>query len=76
MSVLGYCQAPMLVLALMRVMTTVNALLVVVAIAVSIWSAKAATIFFEAILQLHNKKWLVGYPVFLFYMTFVLIIVF
>lgn len=46
MSVLGYCQAPMLLLALVRIVLAPGGLLVAVALAVSVWSAAAATLFF------------------------------
>jgi hypothetical protein len=36
----------------------------------------ASTMFFEVVMKLHNKRWLVAYPVFLFYLTFVLITIF
>jgi len=50
--------------------------LILLSISFAVWSAAAATIFFGAILELESKKWLVGYPVFLYYMVFVEIILF
>jgi hypothetical protein len=77
LSVLGYCQAPMLVLGMFRMMSGMSSpFLILISISIAVWSAAAATIFFGAILELESKKWLVGFPVFLYYLVFVEIILF
>jgi len=77
LSVLGYCQAPLVILSMFRMMSGMGSpFLILISVSFAVWSAIAATIFFGAILELESKKWLVGYPVFLYYLLFVEIILF
>lgn len=77
MSILGYGLMPMLILGAVNIFITLKgALGVIIGLGCTGWSSAAATIFIEEIMKLHNKKYLVAYPVFLFYMTFVLITIF
>lgn len=77
MSILGYGLLPMLVLGLVNIFIHLKGPLgLVLGVVCTAWSAYASTMFFEVVMKLHNKKWLVAYPVFLFYLTFVLITIF
>lgn len=77
LSVLGYCQAPMVILGMFGMMSGMaSPFLILLSISFAVWSTVAATIFFGAILELQSKKWLVGYPVFLYYLVFVELVLF
>jgi hypothetical protein len=77
MSILGYGLMPMLVLGAFSIFFRLKgALGVLIGLGCTVWSSAAATIFIEEIMKLQNKKYIVAYPLFLFYMTFVLITIF
>lgn len=77
MSILGYALLPMLVLGAINIFLNLKgALGLIIGIGCSLWSCLAATAFFEVEMKLNNKKWLIAYPVLLFYLTFVLITIF
>lgn len=77
LSVLGYCQAPMVILGMFEIMSGMTSpFLILISVSFAVWSTAAATIFFGVILDLESKKWLVGFPVFLYYLVFVEIILF
>lgn len=76
-SVLGYCLLPFCFLALGSVfMDLINPVgLVIVGVTV-MWSAVAATRLFEHSLEMQDQKYLVMYPIVLFYCVFVLLTLF
>jgi hypothetical protein len=77
MSILGYGLMPMLVLGAFNIFLKLKGPLgLVLGIGCTAWSSYASTMYFEVVMKLHNKKWLIAYPVFLFYLTFVLITIF
>lgn len=77
MSILGYGLLPMLALGLINIFIHLKGPLgLILGVLCTAWSSYASSMFFEVVMKLHNKKWLVAYPVFLFYLTFVLITIF
>jgi len=77
MSILGYCLLPIVILATISVLLDlVNIFGFIITLALVFWATAAASNFFEVLLQLNHQKWLVGYPVFLFYLIFSMLTVF
>lgn len=76
-SILGYSLLPFCMLAAISIVTDLNnpggwfLCFVVVA-----WSTLTATRFFEYGLDMEDKKYLIGYPIILFYSIFMLITIF
>ena len=76
-SVLGYCLLPFCFLALASVfLNLVNPVgLLIIGLTV-MWSAVAATRLFEYSLEMQDQKYLIMYPIVLFYCVFVLLTLF
>mmetsp|Transcript_16761 Transcript_16761/g.48581 ORF Transcript_16761/g.48581 Transcript_16761/m.48581 type:complete len:310 (-) Transcript_16761:636-1565(-) len=76
-SVLGYCLLPIVFLAAVSVVVDLRGVLGYVLIPVGVlWCTNAAALFFVVQLGMHDQRWLVAYPVMLFYAVFALISVF
>ncbi|EEB08513.2 rab GTPase binding protein [Schizosaccharomyces japonicus yFS275] len=76
-SVLGYCLLPLVMVAFGRVLIDFNSLFGYIFTAISCaWCTYAASVMFVAILQLSDMRFLVAYPVFLFYAVFAVMTVF
>lgn len=78
MSILGYCLLPMLILGLLGVFLRLNSPIgVIVAILTAVWGSVAAGNFMDVLIRdTKNRKPLIVFPVFLFYMSFTLIVIF
>jgi len=77
MSILGYCLIPITILSAINViLDLVTWYGFVLCLGTIVWSTIAATRFFKVLLNLDQQKYLVGYPIFLFYLVFVLITIF
>ena len=77
MSILGYSLLPLTFLSAINIILELRTFYgMPISLGFSIWATLAATSFLTSYLELHHKKWLVSYPVFLFYITFVLITIF
>jgi len=88
LSILGYCMIPLTFLASLNIFIDLRNLVgFIVSFFFVFWAAYVATIFFEKVfsfifnmtlkaLFLNEQKWLLSYPIFLFYTTFVLITIF
>lgn len=76
-SIIGYCLLPIVLLAAASIPLDLTgaAGLVLVPTAV-LWCANAAALFFVVALGMDDRRWLVAYPVVLFYTCFALITVF
>jgi len=76
-SVMGYCLLPIVLLAALSIPLdlTGTAGLVLVPTAV-LWCANAAALFFVVVLEADDRRWLLAYPVVLFYTCFALITIF
>ncbi|EPX72078.1 rab GTPase binding protein [Schizosaccharomyces octosporus yFS286] len=76
-SVLGYSLLPLVVVAFFKNLVSFNGILGYASAAfASIWSTYAASAMFVAILQVNNMRFLVAYPIALFYAVFAVITVF
>jgi len=76
-SVLGYALLPIVGIAVLAVFFTLrNVFGAVLGVLCIAWCTACATKFFEAALAMHNQRWLIAYPVFLFYACFALITIF
>lgn len=76
-STLGYSLLPFVFLALLSVFADLkNVLGGVLSIAMITWSTVTATRFFEYGLDMENKKYLIAYPISLFYFVFMLLTLF
>ncbi|KAG8463212.1 hypothetical protein KFE25_011209 [Diacronema lutheri] len=76
-SILGYCLLPIIALAALSTALDVRGPLGYALIpAAVLWSTNAAALFFVVLLGLDDQRWLVAYPVMLFYAVFALISVF
>ena len=77
MSTLGYCMLPMLSLGLLGVFFNLKGPLgVIVALLTATWASFAAGNFLDVLIRVKNRKALIVYPVFLFYVSFTLIVIF
>eukprot|EP00743_Colponemidia_sp_Colp-15_P003406 GILK01003680.1.p1 GENE.GILK01003680.1~~GILK01003680.1.p1 ORF type:complete len:308 (+),score=29.76 GILK01003680.1:48-971(+) len=77
MSILGYCLLPIVLLASISVVIRLNGIIGSILTPLAIfWCSYAATKFFESALHMMEQRWLVGYPLMLFYTCFALITVF
>lgn len=77
MSVLGYSLLPFTFLALLAVFADLNSIPGGVAsILMILWSTVTATRYFEYGLEMEDKKYLIAYPISLFYFVFMLLTVF
>lgn len=76
-SVLGYALLPIVGLAVVAVFVSLrNVVGAVLGLLCITWCTACATKFFEAALTMKAQRWLIAYPVFLFYACFVLITIF
>lgn len=73
-SVLGYCMIPVVIVSFFGIFISlkqvVGSLISIVGVFLSSYTA---TIFFEEVLALQSQKWLVFYPVYLFYACFMVL---
>jgi hypothetical protein len=77
MSILGYSLVPFLILALVRVFIELhNVAGGVISLTMIVWSTVTATRYFEYGLDMEDKKYLIAYPISLFYFVFTLLTVF
>ena len=76
-SVLGYCLIPIVLLSFIAVFMDMKNILggVIAALAIIISSLNASR-FFEIGLDMHSQRWLIFYPVALFYTCFVLVTIY
>jgi len=76
-SIMGYCLLPIVFLAALSIpidlQGTAGAVLVPIAV---IWCTNAAALFFVVALEADGQRWLLAYPVMLFYTCFALIAIF
>ena len=77
MSILGYCMLPTLGLAALSIFISFNGWngLVLGGFAV-LWCVYSSTTFFEVALNMPKHRWLIAYPVSMFYACFVMMTVF
>ena len=76
-SVLGYCLIPVVILSFIAVFITMKGLIGgVLCFLIIIVASISATRFFEIALDMSEQKWLIFYPVSLFYTCFVLVSIF
>lgn len=76
-SILGYCLLPIIVLAAASTIVEMRGAFGYALIPLAVlWSTNAAALFFVVLLGLDDQRWLVAYPVALFYAVFALISVF
>mmetsp|Transcript_12890 Transcript_12890/g.20664 ORF Transcript_12890/g.20664 Transcript_12890/m.20664 type:complete len:227 (+) Transcript_12890:322-1002(+) len=77
MSILGYCLLPLVSLAALHIFISLKGVFGFILAAVTIlWCTIAATRFIEATLDMRHQRYLVAYPLMLFYSCFALITVF
>lgn len=76
-SILGYCMLPIVLLALLSYIVSLQGTIgFVLSALVLAWCTATSTRFFEAVLTPQHQRWLIAYPVFLLYACFALITVF
>jgi len=76
-SILGYSLLPFTVLALLAVFADLHGPLGgIITIAKIVWSTVTATRYLEYGLDMEDKKYLIAYPISLFYFVFLLLTVF
>ena len=76
-SVMGYCLLPIVFLAALSIPLDLRGLAGAICIPLAVlWCANAASLFFVAALDADDRRWLLAYPVALFYTCFALITVF
>jgi hypothetical protein len=77
MSILGYCMLPTLGLAAVSIFFSLNGFsgLLLAGFAV-LWCVYSSTTFFEVALNMPKHRWLIAYPVSMFYACFVMMTVF
>jgi hypothetical protein len=77
MSFLGYSLLPMLFLAFLGIFANLNGVLgVTFGCLLAVWSAFSSSGLLTVMLNLQSEKILIGYPLFLFYVSFSLVIIF
>lgn len=76
-SILGYSLLPFVFLAMLSIFADLkNALGGLISIAMITWSTVTATRYFEYGLDMEDKKYLIAYPISLFYFVFMLLTLF
>ena len=76
-SVMGYCLLPIVFLAALSIPLDLRGVAGAICIPLCVlWCANAASLFFVAALDADDRRWLLAYPVALFYTCFALITVF
>jgi len=78
MSILGYGLLPMLGLGVIEIFVSLNGGIgIVIALLTAIWSSFSAGTFMDVLIKdAKDKKILVIYPLFLFYVSFTMIVIF
>jgi hypothetical protein len=77
MSVLGYCLLPFTILATVTIFLPVfNIMGGALSLMIICWSTYMATQFIDVMLSMSSKRMLIAYPIFLFYMCFLLLAIF
>ena len=83
MSSLGYALAPIVVLSLVSTCVhleyaslTSNKLGLLVGLVFILWSAATATKLIDTAVKVENQRWLIAYPILLFYTTFSILVIF
>lgn len=73
-SVLGYCMIPIVLTSFIGLLINLKALVgLITCIASIIMASYTATNFFEEVLRMQSQKWLIFYPLILFYTSFLLV---
>lgn len=76
-SVLGYCLLPLVITSLASIGLNLDSIVgYVLSITSIFWCAYSASGIFVSVLQMQNQRYLVAYPVMLFYASFALLTVF
>jgi len=76
-SILGYCLLPVVILSALAIIINMRTNFGLVLAAVTIlWCSLTSTRLFERTLSMSEQKWLIAYPIALFYSCFVLITIF
>lgn len=76
-SVLGYCLLPLVLTSFFSIALNLDSLIgYVLSIFSIVWCSYAASGIFVSVLQMQNQRYLVAYPVMLFYASFALLTVF
>ena len=76
-SVLGYCLLPIVILAALSIILEMRGLAGTLCIPLAVlWCANAASLFFVAALDADDRRWLLAYPVAMFYTCFALITIY
>ena len=76
-SVLGYCLLPIVLLAAISIPLDLTGVWGTVFVPLAVlWCSNAAALFFVVILEADDRRWLLLYPVILFYTGFALITIF
>ena len=76
-SVLGYCLLPLVLTSLCSIALSLDSLIGYLIILLTVfWCAYSASGIFVSVLQLQNQRYLIAYPVMLFYASFALLTVF
>jgi|UPI0004916B70 protein YIPF5/7 len=77
LSIVGYSMLPMVILAGLSVFISLRGWSgVICGLGSVVWCAQTSTRFFVALLDMHGSKWLISYPVIMYYCIFVLVTVF
>ncbi|CAD8076984.1 unnamed protein product [Paramecium sonneborni] len=76
LSYLGYGLAPIVLLSFLRIFLQDSSFVYALAIVCAIWSTASVSKTFDTILGLQHRRFLIAYPLFLFYCTFVIITIF
>ena len=76
-SIMGYCLLPIVLLAALSIPIELQGLVGWIFIPLAVgWCANAASLFFVAALAADDRRWLLAYPVAMFYTCFALITIF
>lgn len=76
-SILGYSLLPFVILASLAIFTELsNSVGGLISFLILVWSTVTATRYFEYGLEMENKKYLIAYPIALFYFVFMMLTVF
>ena len=76
-SILGYSLLPFCALAICSIFTSLHNMLgISFCLFIILWSTVTATRFFENSLDMSDQRYLIAYPIFLFYSVFFLLVVF
>jgi hypothetical protein len=76
-SILGYSLLPFSILAFMAIFSDMNNILGgIVSLIMILWSTVTATRYLEYGLDMEDKKYLIAYPITLFYFVFMLLTIF